>query len=448
MDRRALRTVDFPMATSSADVALLLRRAGFGGTAQEIGDLAALTNRAAVVDAILGATPYAGVAAPVIGPASPLDDWQQFMALSQWWLDRMATSTSPIIEKMTLFWHGLFTTSFSKVFDPPMIAAQHHYYRSAAMGSFRSLAHGMAMQPAMLDYLDNAWSNKWSPNQNFARELMELFLLGVGNYTEADVDASARAWTGHSIDGSSYLWRPTWHDNGSKTFLGHSGNLDGPDIIDVLFDDPAKAAVMARWIAVKLWAFFAHPTGQPADAVDAVADALRGSWSITDALRVLFNRSEFYATASVQGHVRSPLEYFAAVLKGLIGRATAGEAHPEWWFQATGQMPFNPPTVEGWKYNGYWVSTASAAAKADFARFLSFRLNELGRHPFANSSSLTVAGAAQLALDTFHITSPSAGTRTVLEQWITAQRTIQYQGWFERHGLFILVLLSPELQIG
>ncbi len=448
MDGWVARTVDFPMATSSADVALLLRRAGFGGTASEITQLAALPDRAAVVEAVLGAAPYGGDPAPAVGPGSGRGDWEQFMALSQWWLDRMARSSSPIIEKMTLFWHGLFTTSFAKVFDPTMIAAQHHYYRSAALGNFRSLAHGMALQPAMLDYLDNAWSNKWSPNQNYARELLELFLLGVGNYTETDVDESARSWTGHSISGSSYLWRPSWHDEGTKTFMGHTGNLDGPDIIDVLFDEPAKALVMSKWIATKLWSFFAHPTNQPAAAVDAVASALRAGWDITAALRVLFNRNEFYATESVQGHVRSPLEYFAAVLKGLIGRIDAANAHPEWWFAATGQMPFNPPTVEGWKYNGYWVSTASAGAKADFARFLSFRMNELGVHPFAATSSMSVPDAVQLALDTFHIVTPSNGTRTVLQDWLIAQRTITYQGWFERHGLLIAVLVCPELQIG
>ncbi|MCC6434814.1 MAG: DUF1800 domain-containing protein [Acidimicrobiales bacterium] len=434
------------MATSSADVALLMRRAGFGASASEIDALAQLSDRAAVVDVILGATPYVGPPAPVMTPDGGLDDWQRFVALSQWWIDRMARSTSPIIEKMTLFWHGLFTTSFAKVFDPPMIAAQHHYYRSAAMGNFRSLAHGMSMQPAMLDYLDNAWSTKWSPNQNYARELLELFLLGVGNYTEADVDASARAWTGHSIDGSSYLWRPQWHDEGSKTFMGHTGNLDGADIVDIIFDDPAKATVMARWIAGKLWAFFAHPN-PPAGVVDAIAAALQSGWDITAALRVLFNRSEFYATASVQGHVRSPLEYIAAVLKGLLDRAHAADIHPEWWYPAMGQMPFNPPTVEGWKHNGYWVSTASSAAKADFVRYASFRLNELGRHPFA-ALPADAGAAVDLALATFNVTTPSAGTRAVLVDWLTQQRTIPYQGWFERHGMFVLVLLCPELQIG
>lgn len=446
MDRWASGTVDSAMATSSADVALLLRRAGFGGSAAEIAALAQLADRAAVVDAILGATPYAGPPPPDMSDASGLDGWQRFMALSQWWIDRMARSTSPIIEKMTLFWHGLFTTSFSKVFDPPMIGAQHHFYRSAALGNLRTFAIGMSMQPAMLDYLDNAWSTKWSPNQNYARELLELFLLGVGNYTEADVDAAARAWTGHSIDGSSYLWRPQWHDEGTKTFLGHTGNLNGTDIVTIIFDDPAKATVLARWIAGKLWAFFAHP-GPPAGVVDAIAAALQANWDITAALRVLFNRSEFYATASVQGHVRSPLEYIAAVLKGLLNEAHAVDAHPEWWFQAMGQMPFNPPTVEGWKYNGYWVSTASSAAKADFARYVSFHLNELGRHPFATLPG-DVGTAVDQALATFNITSPSNGTRTVLVNWLTQQRAILHQGWFERHGLFILVLLCPELQIG
>lgn len=436
------------MATSSADVALLLRRAGFGGTSAEISALSTLANRAAVVDAVLDVDPaYAGSPLPTLGPGSGLTEWNQFTALIQWWMDRMARTTTPIVEKMTMFWHGLFTTSFSKVFDPPLIAAQHQFYRAHALGDLRTLVHGMALQPAMLDYLDNAWSHKWAPNQNFARELMELFLLGVGNYSEADVDAAAAAWTGHSFDVATgaYLFRPDWHDNSTKTFLGHQGNLDGPDTVDIMLTDPTASAVMSRWIAKKLWEFFAHP-GPPAGVVDAIAASLLANYSIVEALRTLFNRDEFYFPASVNGHVRSPIEYMVAVLRGLPS-AYAVHLHPEWFLDDMGQMPFNPPTVEGWKHNGYWVSTAAAGAKARFANNSTWTLDGLGLHPFANSSALSVPAAAQLAFDTLHITSPTSASRNVLETWLQANRAAQHH-WFEKHGLWMAALLSPELQIG
>jgi uncharacterized protein (DUF1800 family) len=348
---------------------------------------------------------------------------------------------------MTLFWHGLFTTSFNKVFHPRWISEQHAFYRAHAVGDLRTLVHGMALQPAMLDYLDNAWSTKWSPNQNFSRELMELFLLGVGNYSEADVDAAAAAWTGHGFDTATgtYLFRSAWHDTTTKTFLGRTGNLDGPDTLDIMLTDPAVAPITARWIAGKLWEFFAHP-GPPAAAVDAVAAALLSRYQILDALRVLFNRDEFYLPASVQNHVRSPVEYVTAVLRAFPD-TDAATLHPEWYLTDMGQMPFNPPTVEGWKHNGYWVSTAAAAAKANFAAYITWTLEGRGRHPLATSTTLSVAAAAQLALDTVHVTSPGAATRSVLEEFVTANRAAR-QNWFERHGLLIAVLLCPDLQMG
>jgi len=435
------------MPIASADVALLLRRAAFGGTPAQIATLAALPTRAAMVDAVLAGGPaYAGPPMPAVGTGNGRE-WDDLVALMQWWIDRMARTTTPVVEKMTMFWHGLFTTSFTKVFNPPFIAGQHAFYRANALGDLRTLVHGMALQPAMLDYLDNAWSGWWAPNQNFARELLELFLLGVGRYSEDDVDAAAAAWTGHGFDPDTgaYVFRADWHDNSVKTFLGHTGNLDGPDIIDIVLTDPAVAPTMARWIARKLWEFFAHP-GPPAAALDAVANALLRRYRIDDALRVLFNRNEFYLPASVQGHVRSPIEYLVAVMRAIDG-LDAATVHPEWFLADLGQQPFNPPTVEGWKHNGYWVSTAAAAAKANLARYLSWILDDQGRHPLAASTDLSVPAAAQLALDRVGVTTASTATRAVLESFLTNNRR-SGDHWFERHGLFVTVMLCPDLQIG
>ena len=428
-------------------VALLLRRAGFGGDRSQIERLAGLPDRAAVVDAVLATSPpFIGSPMPEVGTGET-HGWEDLVALTQWWIDRMARTTTPIVEKMTLFWHGLFTTSYSKVFNPRLIADQHLFYRNHALGDLRLLVHGMARQPAMLCYLDNAWSGRWAPNQNFARELMELFLLGAGAYCEADVDAAAAAWTGHGFDAAtnSYIFRPDWHDDSSKTFLGHRGALDGPDVIDIILTDPAVSPIMARWIARKLWEFFAHPT--PSDAtLDAIATALLSRYRILDALRVLFNRDEFYGRASVEGRVRPPIEYLVAVLRALPG-IDAATVHPEWYLPDMGQMPFNPPTVEGWKANGYWISTASAGAKANFATNLTWTLDARGRHPVADSAAMPVDAAAQLALDRLQVIFPSATTRSALELFLTTNRAAA-DTWFERHGLFVATLLCPELQVG
>ena len=170
---------------------------------------------------------------------------------------------------MTLFWSNHFVSSFDKVYDARAMWDQVQLYRSLALGNFRTLCHQMALTVAMLEYLDNATNAAGSPNQNFARELIELMTLGPGNYTEADVDASARAWTGHGIDDSvqprRYVFRPTWHDNGTKTFFGTTKNWDGPAIIDEILDNPAKRTIMARFICRKLWGWFAY--AKPADAV-------------------------------------------------------------------------------------------------------------------------------------------------------------------------------------
>lgn len=441
------------MPLSSADVALVLRRAGFGGTRQQINELTGL-ERTQVVDRVLDlSAPYAGPAPPDMANGS-VAAYDRFVALQQWWLDRMARTTTPVVEKMTLFWHGLFTTSFQKVYNPPMIAAQHHFYRANCLGDLRTLVQGMCTQPAMLDYLDNAWSRKSAPNQNFARELLELFLLGAGTFTEDDVNAAAAAWTGHSIDTATnaYQWQAGWHDTGSKTFMGRTGAWDGPDIIEIILTDPAVAPVMGRWIARKLWEFFAHP-GPPPAAVDAIAAALVPSLDIEAAVRTLFLRDEFYAPASVQGHVRSPIEYVVAVLRGLPN-ARAIDLHPEWYLDDMGQVPFAPPTVEGWKQNGAWVSTSGAGAKARFAEYARWNLAGgpgnagSGKQPLLGCVGLGVDAAVQLALETFHITAPSAATTNVLRSWLTTRRSHNGQGWWEPGALFMLVLLCPELQVG
>ena len=330
------------MSTPAADVAHLLRRTGFNSSTFRVGQLMPL-DRPALVDAVLSTT-----GAPADTPPSTLNQygvsqWQQNQDLANWWLNRMTTTSTPIVEKMTLFWHGHFVSSFDKVGNAFAMYGQNRLFRANALGSLGNLARAIAVQPAMLSYLDNDANVKGAPNQNFARELMELFLLGVGNYSEDDIIASARAWTGHGLNASRlYYFNPAEHDNGDKTFFGTTKNWNGPDIITEILNHPTKRVIAARFITRKLWTFFAYP--QPADAiVNPLADALINSgFNIKVLLRALFLRDEFWSTAARQGLVRSPVEYVVNVLRQT--HLSPGSVHPEWYLPAMGQSLLFPPT--------------------------------------------------------------------------------------------------------
>ena len=321
---------------AAADVAHLLRRAGFGGTAPQVAALAGQADTA-VVDAVLNTAANPPEARPAILDAVGANEerWLRLVSIRQNWHDRMANTPTPIVEKMTLFWHGHFTTSSDAVYRPNALWQQLTYYRANALGNFRTLAKGMAIQPAMLMYLNNDENRKKSPNQNFARELLELFLLGVGHYTEGDVIAAAAAWTGHTLanddyemDTASYAFRADWHDTADKTFFGITRNWDGPQIIDEVIDNATSRPLMARFIVSKLWAFFAG-AAPAAGVIDAlVAVFVANNFEIKPVLRAMFLRTEFYSAEVKAGLVRTPVEYFTAVMRATS--MAAADIHPEW----------------------------------------------------------------------------------------------------------------------
>src|SRR4051794_34199290 len=259
---------------TTGDIAHLLRRAGFGGTAGQIAALAAQP-LATTVDQLLDFTGAPADVEPAFLTDGTVEDWEREYMLQHWWLDRMATTTTPLQEKLTLFWHGHFATANYKVTDMRLMYLQNALFRAQASGNFRTLVQTMSIQPAMLIWLDNDPNTKGHPNENFARELMELFTLGVNEYTQADIVASARAWTGHNtLDGdrTQYHFYPTRHDTGNKTFMGVTQNWDGPDIINfILRDDATRKNTAARFIATKLWSFFAYPNPDAAIVDDLAA---------------------------------------------------------------------------------------------------------------------------------------------------------------------------------
>ena len=435
------------MGQSETDVAYLMRRAGFGATTQRVRELTGLS-RAGLIEQLLDDSSFVPPPTPAFVSDEAVSEWEKGEMLREWWIDRMVASTHPLIEKVTLFWHGHFTTAISKVYDVDYLWRMHDAQRRGALGSVRALAQNMAIQPAMLWYLDNDENVAGNPNENFARELLELFLLGIGNYSESDVEAAARAWTGHHLDedGRTYIFRSRKHETLPSTFMSVTQVWDGPQLIDFLFDDPSRRAKVASYIAKRLWAFFAHPYGQPAAAVEAVAAALLSDgFTLKPALRVLFNRPEFWLPAAREGLVRTPVEYVVNIMRN-VGLAAA-EAHPSWFLHTMGHSLFNPPNVSGWKPNGYWLSAASATLRHDFASHSHWRLEQLGRAPLDDVPAMDVTRAVSTLFERLGIVAPTANSRDVVTRWLQNQRATRNQGWAEPWMMLRLGLMLPELQI-
>lgn len=424
-----------------ADTRHLLRRCEYVARPARVDELAPLTRRQAV-DNVL-----ARVGGPVTIPAgltthNSTGNWQQYVEAVWWWMNRMVSGSSPFREKMTFFWHGHFTSDWGTVFHTPSMVNQHRTLHLHAVGNVRTLAHQISIDPAMLRYLDNADSRRRSPNQNFARELLELFTIGNGNFTERDVEAAAAAWTGHNLvswQDRTYVFRAEHHDTRNKTFMGVTANFDGPDIIDQLFRDNQNARrLSARFISRKLWEYFAYPNPD-ASIVNAIADvALANDFEVIPWMRALLNRAEFWSAHARANLLRSPVDYTVAVMAhlGLNGQA----AHPEWWLADMGQIPFRPPNVSGWRNNLAFVNTSATAARANFARYVTWQITK--DSAFSELSTLPSSAAVTACADLFALTL-SSQTRTALEQWAEANRN----RWWRRQNLLTTIMCTPEMQL-
>lgn len=441
------------MATlSSDDVHHLYRRAGFGATTAQV---AALTgaDRSVVIETLLS-TPATDVV-PRPDFAALGGDWECFMAAKQWVYDQAATAGDSVLaEKMALYWHGHFCSAEEKVGWRRMWE-QYGLFRTSGLGDLRQFAKDVSVSRAMLEYLDNRWNRKGVVQENFSRELWELFLLGPGNYTQDEVVASARAWTGHSLDGSDhtgterYVFRPEWHDDGPVTIFDATGSFDGFAVIDLTFD--RRAETVSRFVARKLWTFFAYPAPDSAPPVLAVANALRARWSITDALRALFHHDAFWSDTARNGLVRSPIEYVVAVMKA--SGLPAGRLHPEWFERDMGQELFNPPNVSGWRPNGYWLSATGCYQRTWFARHAVWKATDALRRSTGDDRrlwldelrALAPEDAATTVLERFSVSSTDPSTRAGVVAFITAERA--ERSWAETVNLARLVMASPDFQL-
>ncbi len=433
------------MALSTTDAAHLLRRSGFGVTEAKIKELVALGSRTAAVDRVLDVRLDPPVTLPIDPAYDPADNqYVDWWNMTTWWLERMRSSPTPIVEKLTLFWHGHFATGFDKVGEMGMMAQQHRTIRKHALGSFRDLVQAVSVDPAMLYYLDNAENVATAPQENFGRELMELFTLGVGQYTQTDVVSMTRAWTGHGVGGigNTYQFHPSLHDGGRKVLFGKSATWDGPAALNSILTG-TKANASARFITAKLFSFLAYPVAPNHPVVTSLAYTFRKSnLNIKALVRAIFLSSAFWSSTARYALVRTPIEWVVACLQA-TGVPTA-TMEPHWFLQRAGHLPFVPPDVSGWKQNEVWLSTAGMWGRSQWATYLRFHAWQAG--VFAGLEGAAPSVIANEGFKRFGITNPSPTTRAAIEAW-AAKTQAAYEYWIIPANLVQLLVLSPEFQL-
>jgi hypothetical protein len=340
-------------AWTEAHVRRLFWRAGFGASPAEARRWAK-RGKAATLDFVVDGPPGG---ARLRGPAPrvdsrPLDPVNQWGDDVLWWLDRMVRSTRPLEEKLTLFWHDHFATAEQ---DTPLMLAQNRMLRRGALGSFRTLLGDVTRDPAMQLFLSLADSTKDAPNENYARELMELFTLGSG-YSERDVREAARALTGFSSTWGdqglvSIDYDPDQHDDGVKTLLGRTGRLGVDDVLDLVTAHPNHAPFLVR----KLWSFFVATPPSRATVRTLSATYRSSGLLIKPLVRAILAHPALYARLDAPDLVKSPVVYVAGALRTTGTFVT--DDYPTWLLETMGQLPFAPPSVAGWDWGPAWMSS-------------------------------------------------------------------------------------------
>ncbi|MDJ0973730.1 MAG: DUF1800 domain-containing protein [Planctomycetota bacterium] len=334
----------------------LLRRAGFGPDSASWETYAGRTDYDAVVDELLAALDTK--------PEPDPDGFDPFVpgAIQQLWLERMVSGRNALAEKLALFWHGHFATSNTKVKDAALMWAQYKLFRGAGGGRFEDLVLGVSRDVAMIRWLDGNANRKGHANENYARELQELFTLGIGEYTEEDIREIARAFTGWGSRHHEFVFREHFHDKGEKTFHGETGAFGGEDVVKILVGLPA----CPRFLARKLLAWFSHPEPTK-DEVEAVAEAFRAAdGDIKTTLGAIFRSETFRSPKSYRALVKGPVEFCVGALRA-AGRSTV----PAWihgGLDRMGQILFQPPSVKGWTSGTGWLSSGAVVERLRIAQ--------------------------------------------------------------------------------
>jgi uncharacterized protein (DUF1800 family) len=285
-------------------------------------------------------------------------------SLRAWWIYVFLHTAHPLRERMTLFWHNHFATSIAKVQRADLMYGQNKLIRQHALGSFRPFLLAMSTDPAMLIWLDADSNVKAKPNENYARELMELFSLGVGNYTERDVREAARAFSGWQSDGQNAEFDASLHDDGEKTFLGNTGNWKGPDIVRICLEQAAAPRFLVR----KLYRALVSEAVKPADALlePLVVSFRKSDYDIGALVQTILRSQHFFSEHAYRQRIKSPVE----LVLGAVREATSGSVAPPTltaWLAEMGQQLFAPPNVKGWEGGKSWLNTATLLARDNFA---------------------------------------------------------------------------------
>jgi hypothetical protein len=390
----------------------LLNRAGFGGTPEDIDRLATLTPVEAVRRIIdyekvengdLPAFEHSGVYDPtlkVFPPSRPATTrkaettgeaigvrvkpggsrrmqpvvdrfffWLRATALetrrvAAWWADRMVSTDRPLQEKMALFWHGHFATGADKVRDYRKMLVQLELFHQKGTGNFRELLIAVAQDPAMLVFLDAGQNVKGAPNENFGREVMELFTMGVGNYSEHDIREAARAFTGWTNDDLRFKLDEAKHDTGEKEFLGRRGNFDGVDILNIILDQK----VTANFMAGKIYRYFARDDLSPVLQERLGAVLRENDYELRPLLRTIFLSRDFYSEPSVGTRIKGPVDLIVSLCRDLGLKRLPGVPDFNSSCGELGQVLLNPPTVAGWAQGRSWITPGMLLARGNLAR--------------------------------------------------------------------------------
>lgn len=487
-------------ALNEDNVRHLLRRTEFVDRQSRVDELLALADIGAAVDNIM-ATPANPPSVSFTAPAN--EDWRRGQELVHFWLDRMAHDSSrPFQERMSFFWHGHICSELGKVGSAELMREQIDVFRRDGLGNMRQMVKDISLQVAMLRYLDNNQNRRSSPNQNFARELMELFLLEVGNYTEADVEAATAAWTGHTDDWETdqYVWHgppayvqvwDNWHDNSTKQFLGRTINTDKSnhaqqhvhafETIDVILGDgivPSGADkvanrgrptrdVAAEFVSKKLWAELAG-SDIPGGVLGTLRSTLVGAnFDVRPWVRALLVHDEFYSNTVKNGLVRQPTEYVVALLVATGLRSEDGSA--TWLMERAGQVPLYPPNVSGWRPNGYWVNASAMEARNRIAQGFTYPIfAPYWVHPWENRhlNYLQFGGGSDPSLRIYQDEVVGDGDTTPITSGALVDRMLQYMDLslsasarstiisyldsieiWERPDALLLILLTPEMHV-
>jgi uncharacterized protein (DUF1800 family) len=434
----------------ATDARFLLTRTGFEANAAEVALTIGMTREQAV-DALLAGARTEASAPPPVWVTEPVPSvearraWTQderrddqreqrrrYDDLRGWWIREMLTTRSPLTERMTLFWHDHFPSGEDKVHYPQLMFRQNALLRRDALGNFGDLLHAVSKDPAMLQYLDGAGSRKGRPNENFAREVMELFTLGEGHYSQRDVTEAARAYTGWTLDPNTlaYQFNPKIHDDGDKTVLGQMGAFDGDQVLDILLAQPETAT----FITTGLWREFISETPDPTQ-IASIAERFRAShYDIKTALRGLFLSEAFWDERNRGVLVKSPAEFVVGAVREFdIGYADQDVTALAVQGRNFGENLFYPPNVKGWPGGENWINSSTLLARKQFIEQL-FRATEAhGMRPAATntktsgmsapvpdetSSMMTIAAMNPAAMQ-----RPHPGLRFDLDAWLARYNT-------------------------